>query len=212
VSVSERPVYGFMHVACMNHWREVVENQIWKIKESGLWKATSKIFWCVLGEPEDLLFDPVFMSKVEVFHRSLNLQEFEFPTIGKLDEVCRQEDCLAWYIHTKGVSYPDRRAETWRNLMEWFVLQNWKDCVKAMEDHDAAGAMYYAAHFKGNFWWTKSSHVRNLVTPGMLLHYGRDGGERWIMSLKRKYPFKIKNFWMIEWGVVDSIPPVPLHK
>lgn len=205
-------IYGFMHIACMNHWREVVRSQIWKIKESGLLDATSKIFWGVLGEPDDLLFDPTFMSKVEVFHRSPNLEEFEFPTIGKLADVCRSEDCLVWYIHTKGVSYPDKRCENWRNFMEWFALQNWKDCAKALEDHDAAGSWYYGGVFRGNFWWTKSSHVRYLVHPGELPPCGRGGAEVWIMRLTRKYPFKVKNFWEAEWEMPMSFPPIPPYK
>lgn len=204
-----RPIYGFMHIACMNHWRDVVNDQIKKIMESGLFEATSKIYWCILGDPENLLFNPIFMSKVEIVFRSPDLLKYEFPTIQVLDETCRVEDCDVWYIHTKGVSYADKRGETWRNFMEWFTLIHWRDCVKALEDHDAAGAMYYAAHFKGNFWWTKSSHVRHLVSPGALLHYGRDGGERWIFSFKQKYPLKVKNFWPVEWGIPATLPPVP---
>jgi hypothetical protein len=125
--MSERPIYGFMHIACMNHWDEVVRRQIWKIRESGLLDATKRVFWGMLGDPETLIFDPIFMSKSEIAFRDSNLALYEFPTLGLVEEICKREDCIVWYIHTKGVSYspPKQDAEIWREYMEYFVLDHW---------------------------------------------------------------------------------------
>jgi hypothetical protein len=51
--------------------------------------------------------------------------------------------------------------------MNWGVIGNWKTCVDSLNSHDTAGIDYRnnPPHYKGNFWWTKSSHVRTLQHP-----------------------------------------------
>lgn len=179
------PVYGFMHVACMNHWRDVVGRQIWKIKEGGLLERTSKIFWGALGDPDNLLFDPAFMSKVEVGFRSPDLGLFEYPTLALLEEVCRREDCIVWYIHTKGVSAspPDPGRENLRDYMEYFVIENWQSCLSAIDaGADATGTIWVRGHrmFLGNFWWASSAHIRRLKRIEGLDRTNRLLAETWI--------------------------------
>jgi hypothetical protein len=49
--------------------------------------------------------------------------------------------------------------------MEYFAIDHWRDCVKALQDHDACGVNWRTTpspHFSGNFWWAKASYVANL--------------------------------------------------
>jgi len=174
-----------MHVACMNHWRDVVDRQIWKIKESGLLEATKKIHWGILGEPENLFFDPVFMSKVEVGFRAPGFGLFEYPTLSLLEAVSRREDCIVWYIHTKGVSAhpPDVGRENWREYMEYFVIENWRSCLSKIEaGSDAAGVLWNRSvrMFTGNFLWASSAHVRRIKPVAELDQKNRLLAETWI--------------------------------
>lgn len=192
-----------MHIACMNHWDDVVRRQIWKIKETGLLEATQRIYWGILGEPDTLFFDPIFMSKVEIAFRDSNLARYEFPTLELLENLCRRRDSIVWYIHTKGVSYfpAQPKAEAWREYMEYFNIESWKSCHSAIEaGADAAGTLWDPGcrHFAGNFWWASSDHIRRLPPVSSLLQHDRMKAEQWIgcpiPKRRRKihdlYPFK----------------------
>jgi len=181
---SGRPIYGFMHVACMNHWDTVIQRQIWKIKETGLLEATKKITWGVVGEHNGFIFDPIFMSKVDIVP-SGGFGLFEYPTLALLEETCRSEDCIVWYIHTKGVSArpPDPVRENLREYMEYFNVENWRSCLAAIEaGSDAAGVLWNRCTrmFIGNFWWASSDHIRRIKKISDLDKTNRLLAETWI--------------------------------
>lgn len=185
-----------MHVACMNHWDTVIKQQIWKVKESGLLAATQRIFWGVVGEPDTLFFDPIFMSKVEIKFTDSNLALYEFPTLRILEDLCRRRDAIVWYIHTKGVSVypPNRGKEAWREYMEYFVVDNWKKCHEAIEaGADAVGTIWQpkSHHFAGNFWWASSDHIKRLPAISTLDHADRLAAEQWIGSPIPKHSRKM---------------------
>lgn len=187
------PIYGFMHIACLNHWHEIVQSQIWKIKESGLLAATKKIYWGILGEPDTLFFDPVFMSKVQIGFTDSNLKLFEFPTLAMLDDLCRRENCTVWYIHTKGASYQDKREEAFREHLEQCSVNDWKTSSRAIRNgHDAAGAIWRPNEcYLGNFWWASSRHIRDIMPIRELDWSRREGAEVWISRLTRKRPYRM---------------------
>ena len=81
-----------------------------------------------------------------------------------------REDCIKmtpdesknvhiWYIHSKGISTKHQNPRThlkirdWRRLMEYFVITNWRDCVKTLENgFDTAGINYHLSpspHYPG---------------------------------------------------------------
>ena len=98
------------------------------------------------------------------------------------------------YIHTKGVhSGFNRRqkytikANDWRHLMEYFLVENWVQCVKQLEDgYDACGINWrfteffedVLGHFSGNFWWARSSYLKLLPEIKRSKHRGEQ--EFWI--------------------------------
>lgn len=91
------------------------------------------------------------------------------------------EDNNILYFHTKGTTSffknlnpmsMQRHKEYyyWRQFMNWGVLTRWQDCVNALNTgkYDTAGCNFYnepMPHYSGNFWWTKSSHIRRLPNP-----------------------------------------------
>lgn len=224
--IPPKPIYGFMHVAQMNHWHLVVSDQVRKIMSSGLLDATKAIYLGVLGPSGDLCFDQHFMKKVRVGFRDLNIKLFEFPTLRLLEEVCAHEDCQVWYIHTKGVSNPGyKHEENWRKLMEYFLLEHWQKCVKVLETHDLAGVMWrprghFMPHYAGNFWWANSDYIRKLPPVKNLNWHDRFQAEVWngmcepkrVASLwETPVDFRHKDFIKINFpaGVADL--PVYTH-
>jgi hypothetical protein len=112
-------IYGWMHIAEMGNWREVVDEQDKLVESSGLMAETAHIF------------------RIE----SQDLARGENPTLLKLWEWANQNPGhLVWYIHTKGVSRPeDENARLWRHYLQYFVIERWRDCRDALLDHDACG-------------------------------------------------------------------------
>jgi hypothetical protein len=123
-----------------------------------------------------------YPQKVSVKYTSESLEEYEFPTLKLLYDKCLKEDCIVWYIHTKGVFNRRRRhpkfgkRDKWRDILEFYTISCWRSCLKALLvnnystcgpylDFDRLsnrGKFYY---YGGNFWWAKSSHIRNLDNP-----------------------------------------------
>lgn len=151
-------ITGYMHVACMGHWREVVNEQLAKIKSSGLYDKTDRICVTVVGADHvDALFDD---DKFDVQCFS-DLTEYEFPSLRRIRE---DDGDLVWYIHTKGVSRNENRTN-WRRYMEYFIIERHEDCIAALVDHDVCGVDLMDVpfpHFSGNFWWATGHHVRSL--------------------------------------------------
>jgi len=182
------PIYGFMHVAMLNHWHSVVEEQLLKLRASGLWNRTRRIFVGLLGpRPEEFDFAD---DKLEVVYRSADIGQAEFPTLEFLQHFCKEKDCLVYYIHTKGVFHLSETTRDWRHLMEHFVIQRHEECTQSLVDHDLCGVNWNVAslgpHFSGNFWWARSAYVRTLPSLASLRREMPSGRtdrhlcERWI--------------------------------
>ena len=66
--------------------------------------------------------------------------------------------------------------------MEYFIIQNFKGCLKVLEEYDACGVNLVSSpsnHFSGNFWWSKSSNVKNI---GKYKEYSYNSPEFYITS------------------------------
>jgi len=99
-------------------------------------------------------------------------------TLFKMYEDAKTEDMKILYLHSKGVTsiinnlmpglvskYKNRFY--WRNFMN-YVIRDWEKCVPALDEYDTAGIDYQtdpSEHYRGNFFWTKSSHVKTLASP-----------------------------------------------
>ncbi len=182
------PIYGFMHVAMLNHWHEVVEEQLLKWRASGLRDRTQRLFVGLLG-PRPHEFDFVD-DKLEIVYRSPRIEEAEFPTLEFLQQFCNRNECRAFYIHTKGVFQVSPNTRDWRHLMEHFVILRHADCIRSLDSHDICGVNWNTGsvphHFSGNFWWARSSYIRQLPLLDSFRHptagrgIDRQACERWI--------------------------------
>lgn len=134
----------------------------------------------------------------------------EINTIKKLYSDCQTEDLNVLYIHTKAVTAVSntlikyemaskfKNRHLWRQFMNWGVIGNWKTCVDALQTHDTAGIDYQTTppHYKGNFWWTKSSHVRRLNNPqddNWWDSYKASSSDPWIQNISNRFR---NEFWV----------------
>jgi hypothetical protein len=95
------------------------------------------------------------------------------------DHACK-EDAYFLYNHSKGITSFERYLKTynfdcfinyyyWKEYLVWGVIDEWKQCINSLDSNfDVAGTNYMTEpepHYSGNFWWTKSSHVKKLPDP-----------------------------------------------
>jgi hypothetical protein len=101
-------------------------------------------------------------------------------THKKMQEACKKEDQIILYLHAKGITsilnnltVPGlvskyRNRYYWRMFM-YNVMTDWKECVDALQsEYDTAGIDYSelpSPHYRGNFFWSKSDHIKTLPDP-----------------------------------------------
>lgn len=159
------PIYGFMHIATHGRWEQVVAEQLALIRTSGLYDRMTRLFIGVVG-PACQSFSPGD-EKIEVVHRSPDLQEYEFPTLKYLRSFCHSNDGLVFYIHTKGIFRDNEATTDWRHYMEYFVIERHEDCIRMLGQSDVCGVNWQIVpwpHFSGNFWWATTRYVATLAT------------------------------------------------
>jgi hypothetical protein len=203
---SELPIFGFWHIALMPGWREIVSDQLRKLYASGLYAKTQRIFVGLAGGTKSD-FD-IADDKLTVAAWDPDLGVGEFPTLDYVYQFCRQHDALVYYIHTKGISRNTDCTTDWRHLMDHFVIIRHEECARQLERNDACGVNWLREplpHFSGNFWWSKSSHIRKL--PTLEEHAERCDGMQFS-------GFKILKWWSCEFwiGADPDIRVASLHE
>lgn len=192
------PILIFSHNYLVSNWEEIVKEQLLLSFKSELYKESTKIFYCVYSPDENSFnkfkeivdyFD--FLKKVEIIRHYEN--KFENLTIQFLHNTVKQYDnAYVLYYHTKGTHSAtltpekEKNITSWRKLMEYFTIENWKDCVLNLAHSDTVGALYWIneAHekwkyfYSGNFWWSKSSYLSSL--PEIDVDGDRKEAEMWI--------------------------------
>jgi len=179
----------FYHVCAIGNWREIFEEQIGKVKASGLLDVATQMVIGVVS-PEDV--DLPQMPKTKYIVTKVN--EYERTTLLLLwRRAMEAGDEAILYFHTKGVTSGNACVTAWRRFMEYFNIVRWKECVRKLEEgYDACGVNWWEGykrdgvaypHFSGNFWWARSSYLKTLPEPPQVDRWlDRVAHEFWIGS------------------------------
>ena len=190
-------IYGFYHVAVMrDFWKDVFQEQVTKIKSSGLYDVTEKIYLGIVGNKKvdfsEFNLDPKF--EIMFQYEGSILSKGELPTIERLHSFCiSHPNDKVWYIHTKGVSRPlGRNITAWRRYMEYFVIERHQDAIRVLDKYDCCGCDWYTAKefwqtyrqagkpiFCGNFWWANANFIAKLP-PINIAYDSRMRAEEWL--------------------------------
>lgn len=174
------PIYGFYHIACMNDWKPLVDEQMKMLSEVNM----DRLFISVIynSEDDDIAY---IKSKLqphwEIVKTSGNFKDYEFGILKYMRNLAENEDFLCFYLHTKGISITEKTNSfyplnygakhlvkcvvAWRKYMEYFLFNDVEEIIELLKTHDAVGVAYTGYpvnHFSGNFWWSKSQHVKTL--------------------------------------------------
>jgi hypothetical protein len=180
------------HNYLVGNWREIVIQQLERLKTSGLYDSADEIHFTVnLAEETEEAFNETIKdyNKAQIeFHIN---NSFEYPGIKKVKELGDKHDNMKiFYFHTKGVSNNYKNHVTreissekieniklWKECLEYFLIDKWEESIKKLDEYDTVGVTCNGGWYWGNFWWTTSEYIKGCEEVGM---WGRWDYEAWL--------------------------------
>jgi hypothetical protein len=192
----------YYHIYTINNWLEIVKEQINLVQSTNLLK-NSILRVGVLYDNEKEIDEVknffVNYKNIEFLFFSINSGYAESETLSMMKKFSdqSQKNYNVLYLHTKGVtqynSVRELPVKEWRNMMEYFLIEKWNDCIdKLNQGYDCCGInlkshtgnirgkLQETKIFDGNFFWTKTDYVKKLDESLLFEH--RYSAENWITS------------------------------
>lgn len=176
------------HVAAMNNWQEVVEDQLALAARVGLTFMRTTF----VGEGLDWLLAAAHRHgvKLAIDRSDPNLMHYETFAMLCIERLAKDSDRPILYWHTKGVSAPgDEGRRRWRLLMQRLLVEPWKSNLHFLDRFNAVGVNWRnfgnVPHFSGTFWIARASWIRQLpdfVSYHVSQRLTRTSCEFWIGS------------------------------
>jgi len=202
----------FYHIFQSGMSAFIYQQQIHRLYTTELIDAADYIHIGVNGEKE--LFNVPEKAKVVY---NTNWKEETETLVALKNFAYENPDYKILYFHMKGASKETLVANSWRLMMEYFVIDKWKECIEYLNDYDCVGQTFNPLGttiwsdgrttdnnglgcYHGNFWWANASYVQTLDHQYLETDYRFDR-EFWIGTNKN---VKAKSF--IEYGKYDYEP------
>lgn len=173
----------FYHIYQYGPWEQIFNDQWSLISDSNLLHAADLIHIGINGSIFGESGNPHIRVKFNP-----NPEKEESDTLKDLALFAKDNpEYKILYIHTKGASNYTKNINDWRNLMNYFCIDQWRYCVKLLNSYDAVGCNLLdypdndilRPHFSGNFWWANAEYI-NKLDYGHLVHPNRFAREFWI--------------------------------
>ena len=162
----------YIHVIDFPGWKTILTEQLSKIDDSGLGSEAAEINFCLNGSLSNFnewLSTQAGRKNAKFVHVWTSYNLYEYPTLDYIKRQCdtASDDSAVLYLHPKGISKVDGKdkMEDWRNYMEYWVIEQYKDCIDKLSTHDAVGVNYRThpwPHFSGNMWWANAAYIKKL--------------------------------------------------
>jgi hypothetical protein len=199
----------FYSIAQVNEWwsTEFFKKQMSRLTDSGLYDSIDFIDISIGHDHLPLPFIPNKTRNITYGKEYLdNSKEFSI----RIWEFCKNNpNYKILNFHSLGVSWTQTHQlekAIFRNYLETILIDNWFNCVQLLDYYDLVGTdlvpeavfyngyspddhenkdkwtRFYAPHFQGGFWWSKSNYISQL-DPEFLnqdVNYKRYLPELWI--------------------------------
>ena len=177
--------YIYIHICCINNWKDILIKLLSNIRLSGLYDNIDEIRCVVLGinNYNDIFNDP----KIKIIYHDNNINLYEFKTMELIYNDSLNEDFNILYLHTKGIThyrqYTEQYVKDWVDMLIYFNINKYNICLDNLNENDVVGVNLQPNpwHFSGNFWWSKSSHIKTL---GLIEDKSYNGPEFYITKKK----------------------------
>lgn len=165
------------HVAAMNHWQDVVREQLMHFAASGLAahlialdEAISVTYVGPLPGMQVLLdISAECGVPIRIVRFDENIMHYETFAMLEIERLAKTTDRHILYFHTKGVSAgPACQNKTdWRRVMARYTISMWRENVAILNggNYDAVGWNWHChgeQHFSGTFWIARADWIRKL--------------------------------------------------
>lgn len=198
-------------------WVWWVDEQLSAIKQSNLHKHAKINIAITMPIFRDNLYSDVksYLALKYPFAHILNVRDtameniYEGHTLSYLYDACLSKDIDVLYFHSKGSANFNMYSFNWKQILNHFCITKWKECVERLEHCDVVGVSDPSiknGRFKidgfasGNFWWSKSEHIRKLKHPMNISEYAR--------GMSSRYTYE---HWVLgNIGTVDYIFDLPI--
>ena len=186
-------IYGFMHIYQINNWEEIVEEQLQRIFDSGLYDKLDRLYIGFNGKEKIRDYE----GKISILYHMDKPKMYDLFILSFIQMLCFTFEGQVFSIHAKGITHVDKpQFSDWRKLLEYFTLDRHEVCLKELEKNDVAGSNWHLGegymgahskradghtvtpHFSASFWWANASYIRRL--PLINLEYNRYESEFWI--------------------------------
>jgi hypothetical protein len=162
----------FYHVVDLPGWKSIVDEQLGKMRDSGLLDNCDLYMSLHYNESsfDQLKTEYSNYKNIHWIFRDAAKEEYEYPTAMLMQEtaIATREEFYALYLHLKGITFLNTPNETttkhWRWLMDYWNIEKWRDCVaKLDEGYETVGCLQLPQpiqHFSGNVHWARASFIR----------------------------------------------------
>lgn len=174
----------FYHVFADGDWERPLLQHVAALNESGLMDELDDMFIGVVGSAENRAAVKKVAPGFVVAEADTGWEQV---TLEHVHDYAKTNDAYVYYAHTKGASSRDELARQWRISMTYDTVIRWRECVDALNNHQAVGAFWLKSNepehqqhgffFAGNFWWARSDYLANLPK---LRYDSRYSAEGWI--------------------------------
>lgn len=179
------------HAYLVGEWKTLVQQQLGRLINSGLYDAADQIWVTAnIAKNDEKEVREYFLKYPKLQIEYFNDNYAEYPGIKKVKEIGNKYNTKIFYFHTKGVSNnwikfnskeictkKIENVAAWRECLEYFLIDNWKDCVDKLDTHDNVGVSCNGGWYWGNFWWSQSSHIKKTREVGL---WSRWDYEAWL--------------------------------
>jgi hypothetical protein len=206
------------HIYCVGNYLEVVKQQLERLKASGVYDWCDKLeITCINTKDtfEDIESLIKGLDKVNLSKFTEN--NFEYQGIKKVWEYSQQYKGKVLYFHTKGIANTYSNVKTkeeserkkvgikwWKEAMEYFLIDNYKDCLNKLEEYDQCGLTANDNWWWGNFWWSNLTWVCNNSEP---VAGDRWYFEGWLNSYREPSCYE---YFHLDWSPYYSVLPEDL--
>lgn len=164
----------FYHIGQIGVWIPIYQSQVHRLHTSGLLKEASHVHFGVNGEQN------LFNVPSKAIVKTNTDWSSEIGTLVSLKNFCEEHlDYKILYFHTKGSSKGNVNGQSWRLMMEYFVIDKWKKCIDYLDEYDCVGPEMNilgptlwsdgsltendpTPFFTGNFWWANASYINTI--------------------------------------------------
>lgn len=193
----------FYHLYQINNWKEILRQDINKLKEADLLKFVDFIHIGVNGKEQ---ITPNLYCNFLNTEIQINTDfRTEFETLKRMQQFCLQNpDYNILFMHSKGVTHFNGQyydnVLAWKEYLQFFAIENWKHCVDLLKEYDCVGTEWVEdtwvgevyrkqGCYGGTIWWAQAAYI-NKLDISFLYKDGDDyrwNSEFWIGSKNPKY-------------------------